>query len=226
MIEHFKKQLDEKWIPILTPLIEDSRFETILSTIVSSKGFEPNIANLFKAFKACPYDDLKVVILGQDPYPQQNVATGLAFGYVGDKTPASLQIILEELSENIEEYNEWLFLDKQSLEHWANQGVLLLNSALSVELNLPGSHQKVWKYFIEGLLRELSIKNTAIVYVLLGKVAQSFEPFIRQNTNYILKAAHPAADTYRNERIFRGSKIFNKIDNIVHSLYGHKINWL
>lgn len=226
MIEHFKHQIDSGWIPILEPLIESPRFVEILEVLSSSKGFEPDISKLFRAFKACPYSELKVVILGQDPYPQPGVATGLAFGNEnkGDISP-SLKIIMEEL-ESIPDYNEWLFLDKLSLEHWANQGILLLNSALTVEQNKPGSHHEIWKYFIENLLRNLNQINCGIIYVLMGKVAHSFEPFINTKSNHVIKVAHPAADTYNNRRIFRGSNIFNNINSIVYNIYGQNINFI
>lgn len=225
MIEHFKHQIDSGWIPILEPLIESPRFVEILKVLSSSKGFEPDISKLFKAFKACPYSELKVVMLGQDPYPQPGVATGLAFGNEGEGISPSLQIIIDEL-QSVKDFNEWLFFDKLSLEHWANQGILLLNSALTVEHNKPGSHQELWKYFIEDLLKSLNQINCGIIYVLMGKVAQSFEPLINTKSNHVIKVAHPAADTYNNKRLFRGSNIFNNINSIIHDIHGQNINFI
>lgn len=226
MIEHFDKQIEEGWLPILTPLIEDKRFETILNRLALSKGFEPSISKIFRAFKECPYHDLKVVILGQDPYPQPGVATGLAFGNEGENISPSLSIIMEELNSSYDDFNEFLFYDKTSLEHWAKQGILLLNSALTVETNKPGSHQEVWKYFIEGLLKSLSERETGLIYVLMGKVAHSYMSNINMNSNHIIKVAHPAADTYDNKHLFRGSKVFLQINELLHNIYGEKVNFL
>lgn len=226
MIEHFERQIESGWLPILTPLIEDKRFEVILSNLAMTKRFEPHISKIFRAFKECPYGDLRIVMLGQDPYPQLNVATGLAFGNEQNVLSPSLEIIMEELKSTIDGFNESHFLKLRGLEHWTKQGILLINSALTVMVNSPGSHHEVWRYFIEGLLRQLSINSTAIVYVLFGKVAQSFESCIKADTNYILKVAHPAADTYADKKLFRGSKIFTNVNKIIHDLYGYNINWI
>jgi len=224
MIEHFKHQIDLGWIPILEPLIESPEFVKVLEVLSSSKGFEPDISKLFRAFKACPYNELRVIMLGQDPYPQPGVATGLAFGNEDEGISPSLQVIMDEL-ESVKDYNEWLFFNKLSLEHWANQGILLLNSALTVERNKPGSHQEVWKYFIEGIIKKLNERNCGLIYVLMGKVAQSFESLISPS-NHIIKVAHPAADTYNNQKLFRGSNVFNNINKLIHDMNGEIINFI
>lgn len=224
MIEHFEKQIETGWLSVLTPLIEDLRFEAILSTLASSKDYEPHISKIFKAFKACSYNDLKIVIIGQDPYPQPKVATGLAFANEEHMLSPSLDIILQELECSVEGFQRHYGFNK-SLEHWAKQGILLINAALTVNVNNPGSHHKVWRYFIEELLKDLSEKRTNIIYVLCGKTAQSFMSCIKTNTNYVFKVAHPAADTYADKHLFRGSNIFVNVNTVVHDLYGQYIIW-
>lgn len=154
----------------------------------------PEQNNVFKAFKLCLYEDLKVVFLGQDPYPQKGVATGILFGNKKeteeDKLSPSLQIIKEAAINYNIPHNHIIF--DNTLESWAKQGILMLNSALTVEMNNIGSHTMLWRPFISKLLSNLSISNTGIIYVLFGKQAQTFKPYINKNFNIIIEETHPS----------------------------------
>ena len=120
----------------------------------------------------------------------------------------SLDIIIQELEEEGLSSFWDMIGDRLELEHWAKQGVLLLNAALTVVEGQPGSHRDAWEPFIRELLKML--KGQGIVFVLLGSVAQYYERFIPDEV--VIKAPHPAADTYRDERKFRGSGVFNRIN--------------
>ena len=209
MIEKFQNQFHESWLPILTPLIEDARFVNILQTLVGCE-FEPEINNIFRAFKETTRDEVRLCILGMDPYNQKGIATGIAFGNSLDKEgiSPSLSIILEEL-ESIEEFNEWLFFDKLDLLHWCHRGILMLNSALTVEVGKAGSHQEVWHYFMKEVLKSLDCP----IY-LLGKEAQKFKNVNKSIYCY----PHPAADTYGDKKLFRGSGIFKQINKTINLL--------
>ena len=145
-------------------------------------------------------EKIKVVIIGQDPYPQPGVATGDAFVCLGKHQP-SLQILIRELEK---EYglNDLALSFDGSLQSWKDQGILLLNSSLSCDEFKPGSHTNYWKSFMESLVKELSDLKLSresmdsIVFVLLGKQAQSFKPYINADWHYIIERFHPAAETY------------------------------
>ena len=148
---------------------------------------------VFRAFELCPYDELKVVMLGQDPYPQKGVATGILFGNDKEVTEENLSPSLKIVKEaciNYEIPHNNIIFD-QTLESWAKQGILMINSALTVEMNKVGSHVMLWRPFISKLLKNLSDNNTAIVYVLFGRQAQTFKPYIGK-FNHIIEVEHPA----------------------------------
>jgi len=167
-----------------------------------------------------------VVIIGQDPY-HDGSAHGLAFsaGRSAKRCPPSLKNIILEVEDdcfdglNLERASSW------SLEGWAEQGVLLLNTALTVEKGRAGSHSKIWEYFTDELLKLLSEEKTGLIYMLWGKHAQSYEHLIDDKHNYIIKAGHPSPLNRTNP--FRGSKCFSKANQIIENQNGPEftINW-
>jgi len=179
----------------------------------------PNKSLVFKAFKECPYNDLRVIFLAQDPYPQKDIATGLAFGNNNDFLSPSLEIIKEACINYTIPHSTIIF--DNTLESWARQGVLLLNSALTCEINRPGSHSMIWRPFISKLLRNLSINNPGLVYILFGEQAQTFEPYISKY-NDIIKVKHPAYYARTNTKM---PNIFTNIDKLLINKNGKSINW-
>lgn len=179
---------------------------------------------VFRAFELCPYDELKVVMLGQDPYPQKGVATGILFG--NDKEVAeenlspSLKIVKEACINYEVPHNSIIF--DQTLESWAKQGILMINSALTVEMNKVGSHVMLWRPFISKLLKNLSDNNTAIVYVLFGRQAQTFKPYIGK-FNHIIEVEHPAYFARTNTKM--PSELFRNINNLVKGINKMPIEW-
>ena len=212
-----------EWNRII-PKEEVAKVMWVLNKEYSHKLISPEKHNVFRAFNLCPYDELKVVMVGQDPYPQKGVTTGLAFAntasqYLRGQMSPSLRVLRDALCSKVT--NQYFF--DVTLEKWAEQGILLLNSALTVEVNKIGSHTNMWRNFIGKLLRNLSTHNTGIVYVLWGRQAQNFKPYINKDTNYILEEFHPAY--YAREDEFLSREIFDKIDQILKENNNFKIKW-
>ena len=185
----------------------------------------PMQGDVFKAFKLCPYDNLKVVMLGQDPYPQKGVATGLLFGNKKEideeNLSPSLQIVKEAVI-NFEIPHKSIIFD-QTLESWARQGILMINTALTVEMNRIGSHVMLWRPFVANLLKKLSENKTGIIYVLFGKQAQTFKPYINKQFNIILEENHPAYFARTETKM--PSTVFNQISKLTKDKYGIPITW-
>ena len=185
----------------------------------------PAQSNVFRAFEFCPLKDLKVVMLGQDPYPQKGVATGLALANNSEtlesESSPSLNVI-KEAAINFEVPHYCIIFD-QTLESWARQGILMLNSALTVEMNKIGSHVMLWRPFIAKLLKNLSEYNTAIVYVLFGRQAQTFKPYINSRFNHIIEIEHPAYFVRKDTKM--PHQLFVDISNKVKEIYGVPIKW-
>jgi len=185
----------------------------------------PQLKDIFRAFRLCPFSNLKVVLLGMEPYPQKGVATGLAFANSIDTPDSHLSPSLEILKESVINYtipHRTINFDP-SLEKWEAQGVLLLNSALSCEVGRVGSHTLMWRPFIKSLLTNLSKYHTGIVYVLMGTVAQSFEPYINKQFNYVIRIRHPSWYARQKQRM--PSDVWKEINSILTGLNGSGIEW-
>lgn len=195
-----------------------------LSTEYKSKPICPDQADVFRAFKLCPLHDLKVIMLGQEPYPQKGVATGILFGNrkgtKEDCLSPSLKVVKEAVIDFDIPHNFITF--DPTLESWAKQGILMLNSALTVEMNKVGSHTLLWRPFISKMLKNLSDINPGLIYVLLGSQAKSFAPYINKNNDVLLEN-HPAYYARINKDM--PSDIFYKINKLLYNKYGYKIKF-
>lgn len=189
----------------------------------------PHLKEVFKAFHLCPFKDLRVVILGQDPYPNllnhNSVATGLAFANHPNTPSSQLSPSLKVLRESVINFSlpHGLTNFDVSLEKWEEQGVLLLNSALTCLKGQPGSQTLLWRPFISHFLQRLSEHCSALIYVLMGSQAASFEPSIRKDSGYILKCKHPAF--YARTKEPMPSSIWQEINQILIRLNGYGIQW-
>lgn len=209
-------------------VIDKRELESVLSKLgpeYRRKPICPAQSNVFKAFEVCPYDKLKVVMLDQDPYPQKGVATGILFGNKEgtrdeDLSP-SLQVI-KEAAINFEIPHNCIIFDP-TLESWAKQGILMINSALTVEMNKIGSHVMLWRPFIASLLKKLSENETGIIYVLFGKQAQTFKPYINKQFNTVLEENHPAYFARTGEAM--PHTVFEQISKLTKGMYGMPITW-
>ena len=184
----------------------------------------PSIKDVFKAFKLCPYNNCRVIFVGQDPYPQRGVAQGVLFGNSSDtpenKLSPSLQVIKESVI-NFEIPHNLITFDP-TLESWAKQGILMINSALTTEVGKIGVHMMKWRPFMIAFLKQMSMINPGIIYVLFGSQAQILEPYISKN-NYVLKIEHPAYFARINKKM--PYHIWKDINKILYDLYGERIEW-
>ena len=176
---------------------------------------------IFNAFDHCPLDDVKVVIIGQDPYHGDGQANGLCFSVNdGVRKPPSLQNIFKELQndQNIS------IPESGNLERWAGQGVLMLNATLTVRAKEPGSHQnKGWEEFTDAVIQMLNDKKKDIVFILWGAYAQKKGDIIDKQRHYIIASAHPSP--FAAHRGFFGSQPFSKTNAYLKRLGKKKIDW-
>jgi uracil-DNA glycosylase len=181
----------------------------------------PKSDHIFNAFNLTPFNEVKVVIIGQDPYHGPNQAHGLCFSVLpGVKIPPSLKNIYKELQTdlNIKPVNHGF------LESWAKQGVLLLNAVLTVEDGKAASHQgRGWEQFTDHVIELLNQREKPVIFVLWGKYAEGKAKLINHEKHTVLKSAHPSP--FSAHQGFLGNKHFSKINNILTSNGMEAINW-
>ncbi|MFH5881772.1 uracil-DNA glycosylase [Liberiplasma polymorphum] len=198
-----------EWKKLLSKELKAQYFTDLLKKVnqlQKQHPIYPKQEDWFKALTLTPYENVKAVILGQDPYHQKDQAMGLAFSVPkGVKIPPSLKNIFKEL-----EYDLDIFAPSHGdLTSWANEGVLLLNTTLTVEDSKPLSHQNLgWERFTDAIINALNKKDTPVVFMLWGKHAQSKESLISNPKHLILKAPHPSP--LSAHRGFLGCKHFSK----------------
>ncbi len=212
-IECLRSQNNSWWGFLLNETQKD--YFTNLSLFLKAEQREeinilPSPKNIFKVFEF-PIEDVKVVILGQDPYPTAKYATGLAFSVPkGEKPARSLQNILKEVAEEFDSPVR----TNGDLTDWANQGVFLLNTILTVEEGKPGSHKGIgWENLTDNVISLLNNQNRPIVFMLWGKEAQKKEPLITNPQHLILKAPHPSPYSARSG--FLGCGHFKKANDFL-----------
>ena len=211
-------------------VVDVNEAEALMKRLIPYKSqLCPQPKDIFKAFRLCSYDSLRSVIVAQDPYPDiykgRPRATGIAFANTSDTPEEDLSPSLNILKESVINYlvpHRTTIFDP-SLEKWEEQGVLLLNSALSCLSGRPGSHSLLWRPFMKSLLLNLSRHKTGIVYVLMGSQAQSYELYINQKFNHIIRIRHPA--WYARQKIKMPSETWQEINNILIGQNGYGIEW-
>lgn len=197
------------------------KLRDFLKTEYSTKTIFPNMYNIFDALKHTSYKDTKVLILGQDPYHGQNQAHGLAFSVQPDVAiPPSLLNMYKELNSDL----DCFIPDNGYLIPWADQGVLLLNTALTVRAHEANSHKdKGWEIFTDKIIQLLNERKDPVIFVLWGANARKKKAFIDSSRHYILEAPHPSP--LSAHRGFFGCKHFSKINEILNSVGKDPINW-
>ncbi|HHX79255.1 MAG TPA: uracil-DNA glycosylase, partial [Acholeplasmataceae bacterium] len=181
----------------------------------------PNYNNIFNAYKTTDFNKVKVVIIGQDPYHNFGEANGLAFSVSKNiKIPPSLRNIYKELSNDLNLVSP----NHGDLSNWAQEGVLLINTILTVEKNKPLSHQnKGWEIFTKAVINVLNKNRINIVYILWGNYAKTYKKYIDIKNNYIIESLHPSPlSAYRG---FFGHQPFSKTNNYLISKNIKPINW-
>lgn len=187
----------------------------------STRIIYPNMNDIFNALKYTSYKDTKILILGQDPYHGENQAHGLAFSVKpGVKTPPSLLNMYKELCD---EYD--CFIPNNGyLVPWTEQGILLLNTALTVRAHEANSHKgKGWETFTDNVIKKLNERDEPVIFILWGNNARSKKKFIDTDKHYIIESAHPSP--LSASRGFFGSKPFSKANEILTSLGKDTIDW-
>lgn len=181
----------------------------------------PKKENIFSSLSHTPYENIKVVIIGQDPYHGENEAHGLAFSVnKGIKIPPSLKNIYKELNEELNTY----IPNNGYLVKWASQGVLMLNSVLTVRKDTPASHRNVgWEIFTDRIIEEINKKEKGVVFMLWGNYAKQKEILITNKEHLILKAAHPSPFSCHNG--FFGCGHFKKANEFLEQNNIKKIDW-
>jgi uracil-DNA glycosylase len=232
-LEEIKQKLIDKlepsgWANKLRGFTQSSDFDKILDVLYklreSGKRFTPPLKYVFRAFEECPHDKLKVIMIGQDPYPYINVADGLAFSCsITGKPQPSLKNIFEAIEHTV--YQDFPTYQDPDLTRWAKQGVLLLNSALTCEIDKIGSHCSIWKDFMAYAMDILNYTDSGLIFVLMGKQAQELEGMIGEH-HHIIKVSHPASAAYTKTTWDCGN-MFNEINKIINGQHGptFKINW-
>lgn len=217
--------IGNKWDDILEDEFKKEYYANIrefLKKEYSTKTIFPNMYDIFNALKYTDYEDVKVVILGQDPYHGVGQANGLSFSVKkGIVVPPSLKNIYKEIQDDL---GIQLDLEDGDLSYLAHQGVLLLNASLTVEKSKPNSHSKIgWQILTDAIIEKLNDKKNPIVYLLWGKNAQLKEKLITNKSHLILKCPHPSPFSVHSG--FFGCKHFSKTNDFLEKSGMTKINW-
>lgn len=231
-IEEIKDKIYAKlkpsgWARVLKSFIYSSDFDSIVLTLAKQsrdgKRFTPTMKNWFRAFEECPYDELKVVIIGQDPYPGINQADGIAFSLSeAEEMQPSLKFMLEAVNRTV--YNNVNASRGMDLKRWSNQGVLLLNTALTTNIGKVGQHYLVWRPFLAYLFDWLTWNNNGLVYIYMGKKAEEWSDAVNDN-NYKLFVSHPASASYNYLEQWDCKDIFQQTSDILKKNYNFDIEW-
>ena len=221
-----KVNIEKSWLKVLNNEFNQEYFHNLSHFVkeqYSTKKCYPPGKLIFSAFDNCSLNNLKVVIIGQDPYHGPFQANGLCFS-VDSKVvnPPSLNNIFKEISTDLESVTR----TDGDLIDWSNQGVMLLNSVLTVESGLPGSHaNRGWEIFTDNVIRKISDKKENIVFMLWGGYAKKKESLIRNNNHLILKSGHPSPLS-ANKGYWFGNKHFSKCNDYLIKNNLSPIKWV
>ncbi len=219
-------QLSTSWKSILDKEIEKEYFKQLISKVdieYKTSICYPPKELIFSAFNYCNFEDVKIVIIGQDPYHGDKEANGLCFSVNdGVKIPPSLRNIFREINEDLERV---FFPLSGNLENWAKQGVLLLNATLTVEKNKPGSHQRMgWETFTDSVVKIVSEQKEQVVFLLWGAFAIKKGMNIDTSKHLVLTSGHPSPLSANQGKWF-GNKHFSKSNEFLLSINKKPIEW-
>ena len=223
-LKNLIESLDTNWKNILNQYTDNDNFNTLQDFLNSqSETIYPKPENIFACFNKFNFEDLKVVLIGQDPYHGPNQAMGLSFS-VPEKTkvlPPSLRNIFKELETDIGKREDRC----GDLSNWANQGVLLLNTSLSVTRGKANSHSKYWTWLSDEIIKYISQNNQHIVFMLWGNHARKLKQFIDTDKHHVLEATHPSPLGAAHGGWF-DCKHFSKTNSILEANNKGKIDWI
>lgn len=217
-------QIEESWKAVLQEEFQSAYFQDLRQFLIDEKQEHvvyPPGPLIFNAFNLCPFDKVKVVVLGQDPYHGPGQANGLCFSVSnGIKHPPSLVNIFKEMQKDL----NIPYPKTGDLTGWASQGVLLINTSLTVRAHTPMSHQgKGWEQFTDAVIRQLSEKREGVVFILWGRHAQNKRVLIDTSKHYLLEAAHPSPFSANG---FFGCRHFSKANYLLLQQGKDPINWI
>jgi len=229
-IDSIKQKMFEKlqpsgWDKFFKSYLFSSEFTEVLTKLYKmsseDKRFTPPLKDLFRAFEECPYNDLRLVIVGQDPYPTLGVADGISFSCSkSEKEQPSLRYMLNEVEKLYPNgYDRSLDLSK-----WSRQGILMLNTSLTTEVGKIGKHYDLWQEFTANLFDYLNHNKKELTYLYLGKKAQEWAEYVGDN-NHKVFASHPASAAYNKQREWNSDNAFLKVHHLVSETTGYNINW-
>jgi uracil-DNA glycosylase len=216
------------WNTKLRGFIYSTEFELIIKKLIKQtqdgKRFTPAIKNWFRAFEECPVSELKVVMVGQDPYPSVNQADGIAFSLsTSTEMQPTLTYLLDAIDRTV--YDNRGVVDRNmDLTRWSNQGLLMLNAALTTSVGKIGQHYNIWQPFLAYLFDYLTWHCPGLVYIYMGKQAQQWADAVNDN-NYKFLLSHPASAYYNNDKIWDCGDTFVKTTEILDKNYKHKMIW-
>ncbi len=223
-MNNLEKNINNDWALILKDEFKKKYFIKLENTLMNESAkfsIYPKKENIFQAFNLCPFKTCNVIILGQDPYHNKNQANGLCFSVnKGTPIPRSLKNIFKEISEDLK-----IIKPKHGdLSKWAKQGVLLINSFLTVRKNSPRSHQKIgWETFTDNIIKIISTKKKNMIFILWGNYAQNKTKLIDSDKHFILKAKHPSPLSAR--RGFFGCRHFSMTNHLLKKIKKEPIIW-
>ena len=231
-LEEIKQKLYDKlepsgWAVKLRSFIYSSDFDNIITQLarlsLDGKRFTPTLKQMFRAFEECPVNELKIVIIGQDPYPQLGVADGIAFSCSNTmESQPSLEYMLNEINRTV--YNGHPGSLDVDLTRWSNQGILMLNTALTTTVGKIGQHYALWKPFLAYLFDYLTWNEAGLVYIYMGKQAQEWSDAVNDN-NYKFFVSHPASAAYNKQERWDSDNVFVKANEVVERQFNAKIIW-
>ncbi|WP_283583029.1 uracil-DNA glycosylase [Limosilactobacillus difficilis] len=219
-----RELINNDWWPVLKPQFESAYYAQLHDFLVqeySHYTVYPEMHHIFQAFEWTPYHKVKVVILGQDPYHEPNQAHGCSFSVLpGVPVPPSLQNIYKELQADL----GYPPVHHGYLKHWADQGVLLLNSVLTVRAGHAFSHRgHGWEQLTDAAIKALSDRPQPVVFILWGRAARNKKVLIDTSRNIVLESAHPSP--LSAHRGFFGSRPFSKTNRALESMGEQPIDW-
>lgn len=220
-----KVEIEESWAPYLMEEFKKPYFHELTKFVKSeykNKICYPAGNHIFNAFNHCRFQDLKVVIIGQDPYHGPNQANGLCFSvHDGIPHPPSLKNIFKEIQKDL----DLAYPGSGNLERWADQGVLLLNATLTVRAHAAGSHQnKGWEQFTDAVIKVINENKKDVVFMLWGGYAKKKSKLINENKHFILHSGHPSPLS-ANRGFWFGNKHFSKTNFLLEQVGLKPVSW-
>ncbi len=217
-------KIHESWKALLADEFEQPYFQSIKQFLITEKQagkvIYPPGPLIFNAFDSTPFEEVKVILLGQDPYHNVGQAMGLSFSVpMGEKIPPSLRNVYKELADDLNVFPP----THGDLSSWASQGVLMLNAMLTVEAGNAGSHKDIgWQKFTDAVIRKLSENTSGLIFLLWGNFARGKKALIDESRHYVLESPHPSPLA---GNAFLGNRHFSTVNEILTQQGKEPIDW-